>query len=601
MVNAAEVTELPQSAAVETRDGDEIVVVRTPGRDDTTILAEVDPVTTEVIRNALNSAAEQMKRGLIRTAFSLLMYEVLDFACAIYDRKMRLLAQAPTFPIFMGTLSFCVEAGVAAVGGDDALEPGDIILYNIPYGTGSHMQDAALIMPIFFEGEVIAYAAIKAHWLDIGGKDPYSTDTVDVHQEGTIYPGVKLYQRGEVVGDVYRIILANSRIPKMIAGDINAQVVGLRAGSASVVRLVKQYGLDVFRSAAERMFDHGERVIREYFDKIPDGVYVESGEIDSNGISDERIPFSVRVEVDGSNVRVDYSAAPPAQAGPMNCPLPSTVSATRVAISMLAGTGESPNEGCFRPLEVVVRPGSMFHPLPPSPCFLFAWPAFQAIEVIYKAIARAMPTAVPASSGGDIVGVVWWGIRRSTGEPWAEGGPNPIGHGAWAGGDGASSLIHIGQACSRISPVEVLENRYPWLLRQAELAPDSCGAGKYRGGLGLNMDFEMLDDSWLTSVVERTKNQPWGLEGGTEARANSVAAVMSDGTRKEFGKITRFLLPRGAVLELRTAGGGGYGPPHEREKEAIEQDLRGGYITSEFARRHYNIPEVQSERSGDEV
>jgi N-methylhydantoinase B len=272
----------------------------------------------------------------------------------------------------------------------------------------------------------------------------------------------------------------------------------------------------------------------------------------------------------------------------MNCPLPSTVSATRVAISMLAGAGESPNDGCFRPLEVVVRRGSIFHPLPPTPCFLFAWPAFQAIEVIYKAIAQALPTAVPASSGGDIVGVVWWGVRRSTGEPWAEGGPNPIGHGAWAGGDGASSLIHIGQACSRISPVEVLENRYPWLLRQVELAPDSSGAGRYRGGLGLNMDFEMLDESWFTSVVERTKNRPWGLDGGTEARPNSVSVTLPDGRKQEFfGKVTRFLLPPGGVLELRTAGGGGYGPPHEREKEAIERDLRAGYITAEYAARHY--------------
>jgi N-methylhydantoinase B len=556
---------------------------------------EGDPVTTEVIRHALNSSAELMKRSVIRTAFSLLLYEVLDFACAIYDRQVRLLAQAPTFPIFMGTLSFCVEASVKAVGGEEALEPGDVILYNLPYGTGAHMQDVALVMPIFFEGELIGYAAVKGHLADIGGKDPYSADTVDVYQEGTVYTGVKMYEAGEPVESMHRVILANTRIPKMVAGDINAQIAGLRAGVAAVTRVVERYGLRTFSDACEQMFDHGEAIVRDYFSRLPDGVYSATGEMDDDGVSEGTIPFEVRVEIEGSSVRVDYSNAPPARPGPTNSPLPGTVSATRVAISMLAGAGQSPNEGSFRPLEVVARPGSMFYPLPPAPCFLYAWPAFQAIEVIYRAIAEALPSAVPAASGGDIAAVVWWGERSNTGDPWAEGGPNPIGHGAHAGGDGASSLMHIGQACSRNSPVEVLEARYPWLLRQTELAPDSCGPGKHRGGLGLDMDFEVLDDTWITSVVERTKNPPWGLSGGGEARPNAVSVTLPDGTRKSFGKITRLLIPKGGVLALRTAGGGGYGPPSERDREAIDRDLREGYITPDFAKRHYGYDVEEEE------
>src|SRR5262249_46891469 len=206
-------------------------------------VVDADPVTTEVIRHGLNSAAEQMKRALVRTAFSPVIYEVLDFAVAIYDRHVRLLAQAPSVPIFMGTLSFCVEAAVEAVGGEEALEPGGIILYNVPYGTGSHQQDAALVMPAFWRGEeLIGYTAIKGHWLDIGGKEPYSTDTVDVFQEGTIFPGVKLYRRGERAADIYRMAIANSRVPKMVAGDINAEVVGVRTGAAAFLRLVERHG-----------------------------------------------------------------------------------------------------------------------------------------------------------------------------------------------------------------------------------------------------------------------------------------------------------------------------------------------------------------------
>src|SRR5687767_5830504 len=226
------------------------------------VAVDADPVTTEVIRHGLNSAAEQMKRALIRTAFSPIIYEVLDFAVAIYDPRMRLLAQAPSLPLFMGTLNFCIEAAVEAIGGEEELEPGDIILYNYPYGTGSHPQDAAVVMPIFLKGEeLIGYSTIKGHWLDIGGKEPYSTDTVDVFQEGTIFPGAKLYSRGGLVDDIYRMALANTRVPKMVAGDVNAEVVGVRTATAAVLRLVEKYGLETFQNSVERMFDHGEQVV----------------------------------------------------------------------------------------------------------------------------------------------------------------------------------------------------------------------------------------------------------------------------------------------------------------------------------------------------
>jgi N-methylhydantoinase B len=552
-------------------------------------VADADPITTEVIRNALNSAANQMKRALIRTSFSPVIYEVLDFAVAIYDRQIRMLAQAPSLPFFMGTMNFCVEATVEAVGGERALEPGDIILYNFPYGTGSHPQDAAVVMPVFLhDEELIGYTTIKAHWLDIGGKEPYSTDTVDVFQEGTIFPGVKLYSHGELVQDIWKFVVANSRVPKMVAGDINAEVAGVRTGAAGLLRIVERYGLDTFGECVERMFDHGEAVVRSYFSQIPDGRYVGHGVMDDNGVSDDQVPFDVVVEVDGSTVRVDYSNVPDAHPGPINCPLPSTVSASRIAITMLAGGGEAPNEGHFRPLEVVTRPGSMFHPLPPSPCFLYGWPAIQAMEVVYHALSRAIPEAVPACSGGDINGIVWWGVRDKTGEPWADGSPHPIGQGGHLRGDGASSLIHHAEAATRFSPVEVWEARNPWLLEKVELAADSGGPGRHRGGLGVDMFFHLLEDSYATTVVERTKNAPWGLEGGLSGRPNGIAVRTPDGRSEPLrGKNTRLLLPKGSTLELYNGGGGGYGPPSERDPELVRADINEGYVTEAHARRHY--------------
>lgn len=548
---------------------------------------DADPVTTEVIRHALNSAANQMKRALVRTAFSPIIYEVLDFAVAIYDRDMRLLAQAPSLPLFMGTLNFCVQRAVEGVGGEENLKPGDIIMYNEPYGTGSHPQDLAMIMPVFLEdGDLVGYTAIKGHWLDIGGKDPYSTDTVDVFQEGTIFPGVKLYDGGKLVRDIQRMALANTRVPKMVVGDMNAQVTGVRMGAEALVHVVERYGRDTFDICVERMYDHGEAVVRSYFERIPDGVYVGYGEMDNNGVSDAPIPFEVRVEVNGTDVRIDFSNAPETQAGPVNCPVPSTISASRIAISMLAGGGESPNEGHFRPIEVVTRPGTMFHPLPPSPCFLYGWPALQAIEVVYHAIAKALPAAVPACSGGDICSLVWWGVREETGEPWADGSPHPVGQGAHANGDGGV-MLHIAESATRFSPIEVWEARNPWLVEKLEIAPDSGGPGRYRGGPGIDYHFTMLEDAYVTAAIERTKNAPWGLEGGGEGRPNGAALRMPDGTKTYFGKATRLLVPKGATLELYCGGGGGYGSPSERPVEAVLKDLREGYITEEFARKHY--------------
>jgi N-methylhydantoinase B len=566
----------------------DLTVVHRAGAGTSTGVVDADPITTEIVRQGLNAAADQMKRALVRTSFSPVIYEVLDFAAALYDKDISLLAQAPTLPTFLGTMSFCVEAAVDAVGGPEALEPGDVILYNVPYGTGSHPQDAATVMPIFLDDEeLIGYAAIKAHWLDIGGKDPYSTDTVDVFQEGTIFPGVKLYSRGRLVSDIFRMATANSRVPKMVAGDINALVVGVRTGGAALTRVVERYGLETFRECVARMYDHGEAVVRDWFSQLPDGRYVGRGEMDSDGISDDVVPFEVVVEVAGDTVRLDYTGAPPEQTGPINCPVPSTVSASRIAITMLAGGGEAPNEGHFRAIEVVTRPGTLFHPEPPAPCFLYGWAGDQAIEAIYQAVAQAMPGAVPASSGGDICALVWWGNREATGEPWTDGSPHPIGQGAHARGDGGSSLMHISEAATRFTSTEVWEAKTPWLLERVELAPDSGGAGRFRGGLGVDFTFLTLEDMWLTSALERTKNEPWGLEGGLAGRANAFELELPDGTTTSYSKATRLQVPKGSRAHLHTGGGGGYGPPAERDPSAVQRDIREGYVTEEQARRDY--------------
>ncbi|RKQ92840.1 N-methylhydantoinase B [Solirubrobacter pauli] len=546
-----------------------------------------DPVVVEVVRHGLNSAAKQMKRALMRTAFSPIIYEVLDFAVALYDDRVRLLAQAPSLPMFMGRLSFCVEAAVQAVGGPEALVPGDVLLYNDPFGTGSHPQDAAVVAPAFADGELIGYAAIKAHWLDIGGKDPYSTDTVDLFQEGTIFPGVKLVRAGVLDDDLYRMALANSRVPKLVAGDINAELVGCRTGVRALLAVVERHGLARFRAAAERMFDHGEATVRSYFERLPDGEYRARGVLDDDGAGPDPVPFEVMLKVDGSDVVIDVSNAPAQRPGPVNCTLPKTVAVARVAIGMLAGAGEPPNEGHQRPIRVITAPGTLFHPLRPAPTFIGGWASFQALETILAAVGSVVPEAVPAASGGDICSLVWWGTDSATGQPWADGSPHPVGQGGHAGGDGASALMHHAESATRVTPTEVWESRNPWLVEAVQLIPDSAGAGEHRGGLGVEYRFRALAQQWLTAVIERTRTAPSGLAGGRPARSNVAALVEPDGARRPLAKATRVRVPVGAVVELRTGGGGGYGLARERSIEAVQADLREGYVTEACARRDY--------------
>ena len=547
---------------------------------------DVDPILVEIIRNSLNSAAEQMKRSLIRTAFSPIIYEVLDFASAIYDKNFCMLSQSPSLPGFMGTLSFCVEASVKEVGGEENLNEGDIILYNNPYGSGSHSQDAAIVMPVFInKNKLIGYTAIKAHWLDTGGKEPYSTDTVDVFQEGTIYPGLKLYKKGKLVEDVYKLIVANSRVPKAIIGDLNAQLNGVKAGARALQRIVNKYGFETFEQSVIKIYEYGEKLVRKTISKSPDGEYSGWGQMDSNGVDEGVVKFKIKINVNGSDLELDFSEAPVQQNGPINCPLPSTVSKARVAFSMMAGNGEQPNEGFFRPLVIKTKQGTMFDPVSPAPCFLNGWAGLQVIEIIYKILSEKIPNVFPASSGGCLAAAVWWGKRENNNEPWADGSPHPIGQGAFNGGDGITSMHH-NSAGTRISPTEIWESRNPWLVNKIELAKDSCGAGKYRGGLGLNLEFEMLEETYVTTVVERTNFPPWGVNNGKAARSNNVILNTKNG-KLNVPKKTGLKLNKGESIIFKTGGGGGYGDPIERSNKKILNDLKQEYISKEYVEKHY--------------
>ncbi|TIC80241.1 hydantoinase B/oxoprolinase family protein [Nocardioides sp. GY 10127] len=550
--------------------------------------SDFDPITTEVVRHGLNAAADQMRLTMIRTSYSAAIYELLDFAVALYDTDYRMLAQSPTLPLFMGNLNFMVEAAVRAVGGPENVLDGDVIMYNVPYQMGGHPQDGGVVSPVYLDGELLGYAAVRAHVQDLAAKEPYVTDSTDVFQEGMQFPGVKLYRQGERVDDIWRIVLANTRFPTSVAGDFNAMLACLRSGREGLLRLVERIGKDDFNQAVQRIYEHGARVVRSYFEQLPDGRYTATGVMDGDGIVDETVPFDITVEIDGSTVRVDYSEVPDARGGPMNSCFPTTVAATRVAISMLAGAHESPNEGLYDPIEIVSRPGSMFHPLPPAPSYLTDYMGGQAVEVIYEALSKALPERVPACSSGDVNVTIWWGEQEGAEEPWSEATIHSIGLGGNRDADGASGMFHVVAANMKLVPAEVLESRLPWRVEGYDLTPDSGGAGRHRGGLGQEFKVRVLEDGFITAPSERMRTAPWGLDGGLVGVPNT-RAIQYPGSDEltYFEKVTAMPVPAGSVLVQHGGGGGGYGDPAERPVEQIKDDLEDGYLTEAYVRRYY--------------
>lgn len=550
-----------------------------------------DPFTTEIIRRALNSAAVQMSRTMVRAAFSPTAYEGLDFAVVLYDRHRRLIAQAPTIPLFMGTMGFCIEAAVEAVGGDAALEDGDVLIYNKPYGTGSHAQDCAIVTPIFDGDELVAFAANKSHWTDIGANSFYCSNTTDVFQEGVVLPGVKVVKRGVMNDDVYRLILANSRTPQTVAGDLRAQISSCRVGAQELLRVRARYGKALFDQSIDMMIEHGEKKVRAKLEAIPDGRYSAVCHMDNNGIDPEPISFPIAVEISGSDVIIDLSDAPDAQRGPTNCPLPSTVSGVRVAIAMLVGSGrdsnEIPNEGHFRPLTVKTRVGSMFHPVEPQPCFLYGWPIMSAMEGLYEALSTAADGIVPSGSAGDICGVMMYGPAPD-GEVVAIASPMPVGQGAHAGGDGATLFVPaLGQ--SSLTECEVQEAKAPIVFERWELTPDSAGPGQYRGGLGWEFHYRLVEPMTMISVIERTRIPGWTQKDGEVGSTNKLFVDYPDGTTVELMKVTDLAIPKGARVRVYCGGGGGYGAPAARARDLVEADLKNGLISAQAARDVYQF------------
>jgi N-methylhydantoinase B len=540
----------------------------------------VDPVTVEVIRNAFISIASQMNNNLARSAYTPIIYEMKDCSVGLFDARGNLLGQAPGLPIFLGSLEAAIDATLEHLGGAETCRPGDVYAVNDSYMVGSHLNDVNVISPIFHSGELVGFGATKAHWLDIGAKDPgQAMDSTSIYQEGYRIAPVHLYREGKPERGMLDFLTRNSRLPRSIWGDMHAQIAACRTGERGLAELIDRFGLETVTAAAEVIFDQCERLDREAVASIPDGVYETDGEMDSWGPGGDPVYVKVVVTVEGEEIRVDLDGSAPMTPGCLNCGLAQTEAAANLAFKMLINSDVPVTAGTFRNLTLSAPEASVFDAREPAACQYYYPHLGMMIDLFIRALAPAVPDRVVAGQAADPMNVLFSGPNPRTGEDFVVGEATAVGWGAYQGGDGTNGLINYGGGDLKNIPVEVMESRYPIRVHQYSVWPDSGGRGRWRGGLGVLRDYEVLaDDITVSTWFERTRTPAWGLFGGEDGAATDVKLTV-DGETVPLLKANQIPAPRGSRLYVATGGGGGYGIPDERDPELATEDLIDGYAT----------------------
>ena len=546
------------------------------------------PIVAEIVRNALVSVANEMKIDLMRSSYNPIVYEMLDFSVGVYNEKGEILAQAAGLPEFLCDMPNAINAILADIGGPDALEDGDVWMTNDPYTSTFHLNDVNVIEPVFYEGRLVGFCGSRAHWHDMGGKSPGgSTDSTNVYEEGLMLRSIRLQHKGEIDENVIRMIRYNTRLPNAVVGDVKAQLASCHTGAARLKELIARYGLEVFGRSTEIIIGDGEALARAAVRAIPDGEYYAEGSTDSDGvILDEPLKVAVTVRVKGDEIEFDLTGTGPPALGPSNSNRHVTKSLMQLAFKHLTSPKEIANDGHFRPMTVTVPDGCLFDAQRDKPTLLGFYALELVIDLVRKALAPAIPDRVTAADYGRCAVMHAAGKSPRDGSfiiiADTEGG----GWGAKPYADGENALL-FGDI--RVIPVEVLEHKYPVLLDKYELRQDSGGAGRWRGGLGIVKDYRCTDDIHLLAAYDRSVTPPWGLFGAKEAMHNVVVVTKANGEQESFMKRTGYQLKEGDVMSFRTAGGGGYGPPGDREVERVAADVVEGYVSAEAAARDYGV------------
>jgi N-methylhydantoinase B len=552
----------------------------------------VNPITLEVVGNSLIAYAEEMALALCKSAYNMMIYEVRDFCCGLIDTEGRMICQNEGgLPIFLADLGIAVKDGIDRFG-LDGFAPGDVVIMNHAGVCGQHLNNVVVYTPCFFEGKVVAFAANRAHWADVGGLRTGfgNVQTYEIFHEGIQMRSIKIYEAGRRNEGVWQMISDNIRFPEASLGDLRAQIAACQLGGRRLAELYGRYSVQTVSDCIAASWDQAEAEARAVVQSIPDGVYTAESRLDSDGRRlDVPLRIKVTVVIEGSNLTIDYSEMNEQVPGPLNSGFSGGLSAARVAFKCITMPHAPVNEGCFRPLTLISPEGTMLNARPPAALGLWSIALPTVIDTLLRALAPALPDFIPAAHKGDMGGCSFYGQREESGERYVL--MNIFG-GGWGGrskDDGASASVSICQGDVRNTPVELQEIRYPFLVECHKLREDSGGAGRQRGGLGVVLRYRSLQKSTVNVNLERIIEPPWGVEGGHDGSSNAASIRRVDGTERSVTKESNIVLAAGDTVTFWTAGGGGYGDPLERLREAVEDDVNKGYVSAEGAVRDYGM------------
>lgn len=557
----------------------------------------VDPITLQVISGALHTIAEEMGHVLYRMSFSSIIRESQDIGAGLFDLDFNTLTESEGSPLHIGSIpaylrgiSRCLQGGT--------WEEGDVVIHNHPYYGSSHSPDLCIVVPIFWRGELVAFAANTAHHVDIGAATPgLIIDIPDVFAEGMLFAGVKLYERGRRNEGLWQFIGYNSRTARQTKDDIDAQIASAQLGARRMQELLDEYGRETVFGAADQLMDYTETMMRNRIAEIPDGDYTAEGFLDDDGLNrDKRLPIKVCVKVRGDAVEVDLTGSADQVPTGFNVPFegstkPACYCAFRALLTdtALMDVKLPPNEGSFRPISVTAPEGSIFNPIFPAAAEARFTQCNRMIDLIIKALSPVLPERTTAGNSATLSFAAYSGIRP-TGDYWVFLEVNEGAYGGRPRSDGPDCIDNL-MANTRNNPIEDLGMHLPMVCDRYELRDDVLpGAGKYRGGIGVVKTQRLLEGGTLTHESERHEDVPWGAFGGGEGQVGKVEIVARDGSVKPMpAKFSNVALEAGEAMAYYAPCGGGYGDPLDRPAQQVLDDVLDDFCTIEHARDAYGV------------
>jgi N-methylhydantoinase B len=553
---------------------------------------KLDPVTLEVIRNALPAVANEMAVDLQRTSYNMMIYEVRDFCTALVGVGGELISQnTGGVSHFVADLSVIIEDGVRRYG-RVGFHPGDVVITNHPAVAGQHLNNVVIYVPYFFEGELLAFSMVRAHWIDIGGSSTgfgAGPEVPDPWAEGLQLDQMKIYQAGALNDTLYRVIGDNIRFPESSLGDMRSQIAACRLGVRRYDELFQKYGKDTMLAAISQIFDETEAKCRKVVGGWADGVYEAESWFDFDGVTkNDPVRLHAKVTVAGSDMIIDLSGCSGERKAAVNS---RTLAGARVAYKALTAPLEPVNEGSFRAVEVVIPEGNIMMARYPAPMAQWSMVVPTVVETIVTALARAMPHDIPAAHHGMLGGaLVFFGVHPNTKRRFVV---QSIEGGGWGGRpteDGESATVSVCQGDVRNGSIEGIELKCPVLVQSRALRQDSCGAGKYRGGLGLDVCVRnFVDGKWNFERASRREHPAWGLWGGGSGMPGGYQLKRPGEPEFQRALGSHQPVPVNSEVLLQTGGGGGWGDPLERDSARVLWDVREEMISAQAARELYGV------------